>query len=139
MSAAENKRLVKEAFDGLAEADPARFLDLFADDIVWIVTGSSAWSRRFEGKEAIQRDLVVPLFSLFATPYRNRAERIVADEEGNVVVLAKGEVMTKTGRDYNNDYCFVMRMEGGKIVEVREYMDSALAEAALGPPPQIGG
>jgi ketosteroid isomerase-like protein len=134
MSAAENKRLVREAFDGLAEADPTRFVELFADDMAWIITGQSKWSRRFDGKEAIQRDLVVPLFSLFATPYRNYAERIIADEEGNVVVLAKGEVRTKTGKDYNNDYCFVFRMEGGKIVEVREYMDSALAEATLGAP-----
>lgn len=67
----------------------------------------------------------------FATPYRNIAERIVADEDGNVVVLAKGKVGTTRGDDYNNDYCFVLRMEGGKIVELREYMDSALAERVL--------
>ena len=35
------------------------------------------------------------------------------------------------GEDYNNSYCFVIRMRGGKLVELREYMDTALAEARL--------
>ena len=132
MSAAENKRLVEAAFDDLARADPMRFVELFDDDMVWIIMGQSAWSRRFEGKDSINRDLAGPLFSLFATPYRNIPERVIADDDGNVVVLAKGETRTKTGNDYNNDYCFVMRMRRGKIVELREYMDTALAERALG-------
>jgi ketosteroid isomerase-like protein len=132
MTAAENKRLVQAAFDGLASADGSAFVDLFADEATWTVTGSHKLSHRFEGKAAIERELMVPLFALFATPYRNTAERIIADEEGNVVVLAKGEVRTKSGHDYNNDYCFVFRMDQGKIVELREYMDSVLAERTLG-------
>ena len=131
MTAAQNKALIKAAFDGLAEADPARFIDLFDDDMVWIVTGHSKWSRRFEGKESIDRDLVRPLFANFATPYRNIADRIIADDDGNVVVLARGAVKTTRGEDYNNDYCFIFRMRDGMIVEVREYMDSALAERVL--------
>lgn len=31
----------------------------------------------------------------------------------------------------NNSYCFVIRMKDGKMVELREYMDTALAEARL--------
>jgi len=132
MTSAENKRLMQTAFDGLARADRSAFVDLFADEATWIVTGSHKLSHRFEGKVAIERELMVPLFALFATPYRSTAERIIADEEGNVVVLAKGKVRTKSGHDYNNDYCFVFRMEQGKIFELREYMDSVLAERALG-------
>lgn len=132
MSASTNKAIVQRAFDGLAQADPTEFLAAMSDDLVWIITGSSRWSGRFEGKEAVRRDLIAPLFALFATPYHTRAERIIADDAGNVVVLAKGEVRTRSGHDYNNDYCFVMRLLDGRIVEVREYMDSALAERALG-------
>jgi ketosteroid isomerase-like protein len=35
---------------------------------------------------------------------------------------------------YNNRYCLVIRMKDGKMREVREYMDTALAEAVLDPP-----
>lgn len=70
------------------------------------------------------------LFANFTTDYRNYAEEIIADGD-RVVVLARGEVKTVRGEDYNNEYCFVFRMRDRKIVEVREYCDTALAEARL--------
>lgn len=125
-----NKSLLRAAFDGLANADATAFLDLMADDFTWIVEGQSKWSLRFVGKAAVQRDLLRPLFANFATPYRNVAEEFIAEGD-RVVVLCRGEVKTKAGEDYNNSYCFVIRMQGGKMVELREYMDTALAERVL--------
>ena len=130
MSADDNKRIVGQAFDGLARADPTAFIDSMADDIVWIIEGQSKMSGRFEGKAAIENQLVPALFANFATPYRNVAEEIIAERD-RVVVLARGEVKTVRGDDYNNSYCFVLRMRGGKIVELREYCDTALAERVL--------
>ena len=133
MSAATNRLIIEEAFIGLAKADPTAFVAAMADDLAWEIMGQSDWSRRFEGKDVVERDLVGPLFGLFASPYRNVPQRIIADDDDNVVVLAKGEVRTKSGNDYNNDYCFVMRMRQGRIVEILEYTDTALAEKVLGP------
>jgi uncharacterized protein len=127
---ADNRHIVAEAFDGLSRADPAAFIDAMADDMVWIVEGQSRVSGRYEGKAAFQNDLVRALFANFATDYRNIPEEIIADGD-RVVVLARGEVKTVRGEDYNNSYCFVIRMRSGKIVEVREYCDTALAEARL--------
>ena len=125
-----NKRLLRTAFDGLAQADATAFLNLMADDFSWIIEGQSKWSTRFDGKDAVQRELIRPLFANFATPYKNFAEDFIADGD-RVVVLCRGEVRTTSGKDYNNSYCFVIRMKGGKMVELREYMDTALAEAVL--------
>ena len=130
MSPEQNKRIIAQAFDGLERADPTAFVDSMADDIVWIIEGQSKLSRRYEGKDAIENELVPALFANFATPYRNIAEEIIAEGD-RVVVLARGEVKTVRGEDYNNSYCFVIRMQGGKIVELREYMDTALAERVL--------
>lgn len=130
MSADDNKRIVTQAFDDLARADPTAFVDSMADEIVWIIEGQSKLSGRYEGKAAIEDGLVPALFSNFATPYRNVAEEIIADGD-RVVVLARGEVKTVRGEDYNNSYCFVLRMRGGRIVELREYCDTALAERVL--------
>ena len=55
----------------------------------------------------------------------------MADED-HVVVEARGDNMTKSGVPYCNDYCMVYRLRDGKIVEIREYCDSALVEAVLG-------
>ena len=72
-----------------------------------------------------------PLFARFAVPYLNIPELILADGD-HVVVLAKGDAETVEGLPYDNDYAFVFRLADGKIVEVREYMDTILADAALG-------
>jgi ketosteroid isomerase-like protein len=130
MSASGNKRIIREAFDGLARADAAAFLDIMAEDFCWIIEGQSKWSLRFDGKTAVRRELFRPLFANFATPYRNFAEEIIAEDD-RVVVLCRGEVRTNSGEDYNNSYCYVIRMRDGKMVELREYMDTALAEAVL--------
>jgi hypothetical protein len=130
MTAADNKRIIAEAFDGLFRADARAFLDAMAEDFTWIIEGQSKWSRRYEGKAAVQSALIPPLFANFATDYRNFAEEIIAEGD-RVVVLARGEVQTVRGEDYNNSYCFVIRMRDGKMVELREYMDTALAEARL--------
>lgn len=130
MSADRNRQLLRAAFDRLAEADGQAFLDLMADDFSWIIEGQSKWSGRYDGKDAVRRQLFKPLFTNFATPYRNRAEEIIAEGE-RVVVLCKGAVKTHAGRDYDNDYCYVIRMRDGQMIELREYMDTALAEAVL--------
>jgi ketosteroid isomerase-like protein len=130
MGTEENKELVRQAFDALAQADGKPFLDLMAEDFSWIIEGQSKWSRRYEGKDAVRHELFRPLFQNFATPYRNRAEEIIADGD-RIVVLCQGEVKTIRGENYNNDYCYVIRMRDGKMIELREYMDTALAEAVL--------
>jgi uncharacterized protein len=130
MTTPDNRRIITQAFEGLAAADPATFIGAMADDIIWIIEGQSKVSGRYEGKAAIQNELVPALFANFATPYRTIPEEIIAEGD-RVVVLAHGEVKTVRGEDYNNSYCFVIRMREGKIAEVREYCDTALAEARL--------
>ena len=133
MTAASNRAVIETAFNGLANADPSAFVAAMADDLAWEIMGKSDWSRRFEGKATVERELVGPLFGLFASPYRNVARKIIADDNDNVVVLANGDVRTTSGKDYKNDYCFVMRMCDGRIVEILEYTDTALVEKVLGP------
>ena len=53
------------------------------------------------------------------------------------MVEARGDNVTKSGAPYNNSYCFVFRLAGGKLAEVTEYMDTELVTAALGNPVSI--
>ena len=41
---------------------------------------------------------------------------------------------TKTGKLYDNDYCFVIEMKGGKMIELTEYLDTALVDKTLEAP-----
>ena len=126
-----NRALVTKAFESLRHGDPSDFIPLFAEDIAWQVMGSSAWSKQAHGLAAVERDLIGPLLARFAGPYLNIPELILADGD-RVVVLAKGHAQTHESELYANDYCFVFRLRGGRIVDVREYMDTLLADAVLG-------
>ncbi len=126
-----NKQLVRDAFEAMGRSDIGPLYALITDDVAWIIEGQTRFSRRFEGKETVKRDLLGPLFEAFATPYRFTIDEIIAEGE-RVVVLGRGEVRTKWGKDYNNSYCFVLRLEEGRLVELREYLDTALVEQVFG-------
>jgi uncharacterized protein len=49
-----------------------------------------------------------------------------------VVVEGRGQATTKTGKPYNNTYCFVFRLANGKIQALTEYLDTEVITAAFG-------
>jgi hypothetical protein len=137
VGAAENKRLVEEVFAELADGNGQPFMDLLGDDIRWTVMGSGEWSRTYDGKPAVVGELMRPLFAQFADTYRNTASLILADGD-HVVVECQGQVMTRSGKPYNQRYCYVCRMSGEKIRELTEYLDTELVSAVLETPTPAG-
>ncbi|WP_394839527.1 nuclear transport factor 2 family protein [Pendulispora rubella] len=133
MESNENKRLLQHVFSEMAKGNSRPFVECLADDVRWTVTGTTPWSKTYEGKESALRDLLAPLRTKFATSYKSTAIRVIAEGDF-VVVEARGDVMTKRNMPYNNAYCFVYRLAGGKVRELVEYADTALVTAALGDP-----
>jgi uncharacterized protein len=124
------KLLLQTIFAGLATGDSRAFVDSLADDFCWTLTGTTKWSGTYSGKEAVMNELMRPLFANFETRYINTAQRFIAEGDW-VVVECRGSVKTKRGRRYDNQYCWVCRVEGGKLKEVIEYMDTELVAAVL--------
>jgi ketosteroid isomerase-like protein len=133
MNASENKRILQEAFGALAEGNGRPFGELMADDFCWTVTGTTKWSRTYRGKLEVQSELIRPLFARFASRYTNTATRFIAEGD-HVVVECRGHVTTNAGARYDNQYCYVIRMAEGRMKELTEYMDTALAVRVLGEP-----
>jgi ketosteroid isomerase-like protein len=131
VSATDNKKLMENIYAGSANRDGALFIQSLADDVTWCVTGQNKWSRTFVGKQSVLNDLQGYFQSLLVQRSRTIAHRFIADGD-YVVVEARGDNLTKSGVRYNNEYCMVFRLTNGKIVEIREYCDSALVERALG-------
>ncbi len=134
MSAQDYKRTMQFIFAELANGNGLPFLDAMRDEFAWTISGQGPWARTWHGKEAVRSELFRPLFAQFATKYRNTARSFIA--EGNTVVIeCKGDVSTKAGNRYDNDYSYVCRFgDDGKLVALTEYMDTALAERVLVPP-----
>jgi ketosteroid isomerase-like protein len=134
MSAEANKKLMETIFAGIAAGDRTPYRDALAEDVIMTVTGQYSWSQTFRGKEAVLRDLYGYVRSLLKECSRTVPFRFIADDEW-VVVEARGDMETKAGERYDNYYCLIYRIEGGKIREIREYQDSTLCERVLGPFP----
>ena len=130
MNATENKRIIEEIFNAMAEGDLTPFGEHLATDVRWTIAGRSEWSRTFDGAEAVRRDLLQPLFANFADQYKCTPARFVAEDE-TVVVEARGAVTLHSGEPYHNEYCFVFRLADGKIKEITEYCDTDLIARVL--------
>lgn len=130
MPTEENKRLMQQVFAELAKGNTQALVEALADDVVWHVTGTTKFSRAYQGKASLMSELVGPLFSQFADQYTMVADRFIAEDD-YVVVECRGKVTTKKGVPYNNRYCLVCRLEDGKIKELVEYMDTHLVVATF--------
>jgi uncharacterized protein len=133
MTAIENKMAIGKVFEQLDGGDGKAFVELMADDFSWVFKGSTNWRGRYNGKTTVRTKLLAPLFAQFSDAYTNTARRIVA--EGDIVVVeCEGRVLTKSGERYDNKYCYVICMAEGKMIELTEYMDTALADRVLAAP-----
>lgn len=128
----ENKAIIASFFEAGNRGEMDTCLALFADDIVWTNTGTTRFSGRFEGKEAVVTKLLGPLFGCLEAGIQSTVDNIIA--EGNVVVVqSRGRAETSDGQPYNNTYCQIFTLREGLIVAVTEYMDTALVDATFGP------
>jgi ketosteroid isomerase-like protein len=131
MGAAENKEFIRNTFAELAKGNTAAFLDAMADDVKFHLTGTTRFSGSFNGKKELTDKLLGPLFAalkegIVLTPYN-----IIADGDF-VAMQAHGKALAKNGKAYNNHYCHVFRIAGGKIKELTEYLDTALVDSVFG-------
>jgi hypothetical protein len=133
MQTATNKELMQSIFAELEKGNAKPLYESFADDVRWTITGSTPWSKTYDGKAAV-RELLAALGAQFADRYRATARRFIAEGD-YVVVEYEGAVTTKAGKPYHNTYCLVYRLAGGKIRELTEYSDTALIASVLSDPP----
>jgi len=131
MGAAENKEIVKQVFSELAKGNAQLFVERMAEDFRWTVTGTTKWSKTYQGKQAVIAELLGVLQTRLAPPIIIVGERFLADED-YVVVEARGKNTTRDGMPYNNAYCFVFRLAHGKLQHLTEYMDTQLVTAVFG-------
>jgi uncharacterized protein len=129
MGTAENKEAVRQMREakGLDE-----MLAAMSDDVRWTIMGSTKYSHTMNGKKEIVDKLLHPIFAEMESMGSNHVDNVIA--EGDYVVVQQHATgrKTKTGNPYNNSYCLVYKVIGGKIKEITEYLDTELVTAAFG-------
>jgi len=125
MGAAENKKLIQDAFAAWGRGDGSAFFNILDDNVRWTVIGSCPVSRTYKSKEEFFEGATKPLSAKLAGPIQPTVRNIIA--EGDQIVLQwEGKAASKSGKPYNNNYCWVMRIADSKIKEGTAYIDTEL-------------
>ena len=131
MGTAENKELVRKMYADLAKGDAEGFLGAMADDVRFRIIGTTRYSGTYEGKKELVEKLFLPIQNALEPGSAMTPVRLIA--EGDCVVLeATGKGRTKTGKQYDNVYCQVIRIQNGKVKELVDYLDTELVASVFG-------
>jgi hypothetical protein len=127
--AEQNKQIVNQAFDLAEKVNIEGFLKNLSDDFKWTTIGSTGVSGTYDTKGLLEN-----YFPKIAASFKSMPiivpDQIIADENF-VIRLGHGEGgVAKNGLEYNNIYCFVIKIKDGKISEITEYCDTDLVRKA---------
>ena len=128
MNAAENKKLIQDAFAAWAQGDGMAFFNLLAYNATWTVLGNCPISGTYVGRQQLIEKALKPQRAKLAGPPTPTVINLIA--EGDTVVIQwTGKGTTKDGRPYNNSYCYVVQIENGRIMHGTAYLDTALVRS----------
>jgi len=123
----QNKQITIEFFEALSTGSN-KYLDFYTDDsIIWTAGNNSIGGTRTK-KEVIT--FAENILSAFPSGITFNIAGITAEED-RVAVEISGEAIHASGETYNNQYHFLLRIKDGKILELKEYMDTQLAAKIL--------
>ncbi|RUL70178.1 nuclear transport factor 2 family protein [Dyella choica] len=128
MNTEENKRVVHELFARISRGDLDGMLALLSDDVNWWIAGE------LEGVPAAGDHDKKQVAGILASMHqqlkgnlRLSVHSLTAEDE-RVCAQVSGHGELNNGRLYRNQYHFLIGLEGGKIVSVREYLDTKHVE-----------
>jgi uncharacterized protein len=124
---AANKALVARFFETFSSGEVPAIVEAMASDGTWWVAG------RLDGMSgSYSAEALAPLLVGAKGMYKAGALQITPTgmiaEGDKVAVEATGYAEMLDGRVYDTQYHFLVTIRGGKIGEVREYMDTQHAK-----------
>ena len=123
----QNKQITKKFFEALSTGSD-KYLDFYTDDSIIWTAGNNAIGGTRTKEEVVS--FAQNILSSFPNGIKFNITGITAEDE-RVAVEINGEAIHASGEKYNNQYHFLLRIKDGKILELKEYMDTQLAAKIL--------
>ncbi len=132
MNSEDTRQLIEDFFLVLMSKDNSRLRDLLAPDVVWQMPRSLP-DNRHEGIDRVVAELGADTVKrTFAKgSFCLAIDQIYVD--GPVAIVRQHvSALTKDGRPYAMEYCFIYSFRDGKIERIDEFLDTQLAFTTLG-------
>lgn len=121
---------VKAIFSHLESGDLDEFFSHVSDDVVWTVEGTHPLAGRYISKDAFRERTFDRLARSLPDGPKLVVNNVLVSGPWAVVEMSSHAV-AKNGMPFENNYCWITRFCGEKIVEVRAYLDSALVQRLI--------
>jgi ketosteroid isomerase-like protein len=123
MTAESNKQLVTDFWNAFAKGDIKSAFAMLSDEVSWLIPGNIPnLSGLRKGKPEIL-NFARQAAKMFPEGLKSELKRVYCDGDTVLIEMTnRGKFFN--GRAYENEYCFVFEIEGGKIRRVREYVDT---------------
>tara|TARA_B100000287_G_scaffold356963_1_gene348060 strand:- start:490 stop:888 length:399 start_codon:yes stop_codon:yes gene_type:complete len=123
----ENKKIAKKFFEALSTGSET-YLDFYTDDSIIWTAGDNAIGGTRTKREII--NFAQSVLDSFPDGITFKITGMTAEND-RVAVEVDGEAIHASGSPYNNQYHFLLIIQNGKIVQLKEYMDTQLAAKVL--------
>jgi len=123
MSAEQNKEIVRQMIAAHAAGDLQGFARYLADDCEWRYMVEDERLRQIRTKEQLIASWEAGADQTIDGLHLETTSMIAEGDQVNVELTARGQL--KNGKNYHNRVVFAFVLRDRKIVEGREYIDSA--------------
>jgi uncharacterized protein len=130
MSTDKNVQTVKDFFAAIGRSDREGLLALVAEDIEWVIPGEDWPLAGTHRGHAELADLLQKASGEVEIYYPEPPEYVAQGDRVLVVGFATGKIKA-TNRSFEDHFVFAITVRGGKLTNIREYIDTqALARAS---------
>ncbi len=102
----------------------------FGNNFLWTIKGTSILSGTYYDKEEFFNKVINRLNKVLLTGWKMHILDTYA-ANNTFIVEMRGEVTAKSGKHYNNEYCWIFKFADNRITSVTAYYDSLLVNNTL--------
>jgi ketosteroid isomerase-like protein len=121
----DNERTVLEFFRILSTGEIEAIRQTLHDEVMWTpqvkdIPGAGT----YHGKKGVCDDFLAPVRGMFAPGDPKTTVKTIVSKGPLVMCESEGLGKLADGRTYHNRYAWAVEVRDGKILAIREYMDS---------------
>lgn len=125
-----NRQLILAYLETYERGDAQARRDMLSDDFQHWVCGEGRFALSGTRDKRAYFSDVAQVMGEKVQKLRMEVLNIICEGD-QVCVETRGHATMADGRPYNNRYVFIYKISGGKIVSIREYLDTIYAQGVL--------
>lgn len=126
-----NQTIREHIVELLKKCEFRTFCDMyFANEFLWVIKGTSILSGTYNNKEQFFEKVINRLNSALLPGWKMHILNTYVENNAFIIEM-RGEVKTKLGGDYSNEYCWILNFKDNKIVKLIAYYDSLLVNNTI--------